>query len=141
MPQYKVRSLKKKKKLAKDEKGKEQKKWEVGSSRVKSSRLKVTRWWWELGEGGESQAHTEYLRTLKDLNTLEGGSAQLESPGPGERRWLLKSPCGKDLFLAWAFFRWNPGLWGYFSAQTFQFHRQGCGAVTRHSVSFPVLGY
>ena len=129
------------KKVAKDEKGKEQKKWEVGSPRVKSSRLKVTRWWWELGEGGESRAHTEHLRTLKDLRTLEGDSAQLESPGPGERRQLLESPCGKDLFLARAFFRWNPGLRGYFSAQTFQFHRQGCGAVTRHSISFPVLGY
>ena len=127
--------------MAKDEKGKEQKKWEVGSPRVKSSRLKVTRWWWELGEGGESQAHTERLCTLKDLHTLEGDSAQLESPGPGERRRLLESPYGKDLFLAQAFFRWNPGLQGYFSAQTFQFNRQGCGAVTRHSVSFPALGY
>lgn len=26
----------------------------------------VTMWWWELGEGGESQMHTEHLLVFED---------------------------------------------------------------------------
>lgn len=81
--------------MAKDERGKEQKKWEVGSPRVNSSRLKVTRWWWELGEHDESQAHTEHLCTLEDLCTFEGDSAQLSHQDLGKGNDSSNSLVGK----------------------------------------------
>lgn len=59
--------------MAKDERGKEQKKWEVGIPRVNSSRLKVTRWWWELGEHDESQAQSifAHLRIFAHLKVIQ----------------------------------------------------------------------